>query len=112
MSNRSLIVWAVLLALPAQYIFLLLPLLHEFFTVGITHTGGTGEFGCQNYHEMGLSRCSLAEMLTNPIAGILLFNGLSLGLFSVFFVAVNASLLLVGRTLYRRVSRNETDQAQ
>lgn len=109
MSNKSLIVWAVLLALPVQYLFLLVPLLIEFFTVGITHTGGTGEFGCQNYHEMGLSRCSLGEMLANPIAGIVLINGLSLGLFSVFFVAVNASLLLVGRTLYRRVSTSVGD---
>ena len=105
MSNRSLIVWAVLLALPAQYIFLLVPLLAEFFTVGITHAGGTGEFGCQNYHELGLSRCSLGEMLLSPITGIVLFNGLSLGLFSMFFIALNASLLLVGRALYRRAQK-------
>lgn len=107
MSNRSLIVWAVLLALPAQYVFLLTLLLGEFFAAGITHPGGTGAFGCQNYHEMGLSGCSLSEMLTNPLAGIVLFNGLSFGLFSVFFVALNASLLLVGRILYRRFFAEE-----
>ena len=107
MSNRSLLVWSVLLALPAQYIFLLVPLLYEFFTLGITHMSGTGEFGCQNYHELGLSRCSLGAMLTDPIFGIGLFNALSFGLFSVFFVAVNASLLLLGRTLYSRLSAEE-----
>ena len=104
MSNRSLIVWAVLLSLPAQYIFLLVPVLYELFTVGITHATGTGEFGCPNYHELGLSHCSLGAMLTNPIFGLAVFNALSFGLFSVFFVAVNASLLLLGRALYRRLS--------
>jgi len=84
------------------------PLLYEFFTVGITHATGTGEFGCQNYHELGLSRCSLGAMLTSPIFGIVLFNALSFGLFSVFFVAVNASLLLLGRALYGRLSAKKS----
>jgi len=110
MSNRSLLVWAVLLSLPAQYIFLFVPLLYEFFAVGITHTTGTGEFGCQNYHELGLSRCSLGAMLTNPIFGMALFNALSFGLFSVFFIAVNASLLLLGRALYRHGSEKSSGE--
>ena len=104
MTNRSLIIWSIALSLPAQYVFLLIPVLHEFFTVGITHSSGVGEFGCTNYHETGLSRCSLGDMLTNPILGIVLFNALSFGLFSVLFAGVCAVFLGVRRALYRKVS--------
>lgn len=108
MSNKSLVIWAVLLSLPAQYIYLLVPLLYEFFTVGITIASGTGEYGCQNYHQLGLFRCSLGAMLTNPIFGVAFINALSFGLFSLFFVAVNAFFLLLGRTLYRWLSGGNT----
>ncbi len=104
MSNRSLILLSIVLAVPAQYLFLLIPLLHEFITVGITHPAGTGDFGCSNYHEAGLSRCSLGAMLANPLIGIGVANSLSFGLYSVFFVGVNAALLGLGRTLYRRIT--------
>ena len=104
MSNRSLIIWSLLLSLPAQYLYLLIPQLYEFFTVGISHASGTGEFGCLNYHEPGLSRCSLGAMITNPILGIFLVNALSFGLFSLLFAAAIAVVFLFGRAVFRRQS--------
>lgn len=104
MSNRALIIWSLVLTLPVQYLYLLVPQIYEFLTVGITHFSGTAQFGCYNYHEPGLSSCSLKEMLVNPFIGIFLVNSLSFGLYSVFFAGAVATVLWLCRAAYRRVN--------
>jgi hypothetical protein len=104
MSKMSFLLWSVVLSLPLQYVFILVPLLYEFLTVGVSHSGGTGEFGCTNFHETGLFSCSLGAMLANPIQGIVVFNALSYGLVSLIFAGIGAALLAVGRSALRRMS--------
>ena len=102
MSKISFLLWSVAISVPLQYLFFFVPLLYEFLTVGVYHSGGTGEFGCTNFHEMGLSSCSLGAMLANPILGIVVFNALSYGLFALLFVGIGAALLGAGRSVRRR----------
>jgi hypothetical protein len=104
MSNRALVIWSFVLTLPVQYLLILVPLIYEYLTVGVTHTSGNGEFGCSNHHGTGLYSCSLKEMLLNPLFGILLLNGLTFGLFSLFFAGVVATFLWLCRAAIRRVN--------
>ncbi|MDX1507320.1 MAG: hypothetical protein R3358_03495 [Woeseiaceae bacterium] len=108
MSNRSLVIWSLLLSLPAQYLVFLIELLHEFLTVGVSYSSRAGDYGCANYHSPGLWSCSLGEMLTNPLLGVMLVNALSFGLVSLVFAAINAGILGLGRALYRK-ARSRTD---
>lgn len=104
MSKVAFLIWSVVLSFPLQYLFLLVPQLYEFFTVGVSPSTAGGEFGCWNYHDPGLSPCSLGAMLANPVLGILLLNSLSSGLFSLFLIGVSAVILWLGRAISRRIS--------
>lgn len=104
MSDRSILISSIVLAVPAQYLFLLTLQLYEFWTVGISNPGGSGAYGCYDFHQDGLSECSFGAMLYNPIAGIILTNILSFGFATLLSIGVIALLLLIGRAAYRRRS--------
>jgi hypothetical protein len=79
-------------------------LIFRLMSVGVEHKAGSGAFGCTNFHESGLWPCTLAEMLLNPLIGMLLVNAVSFGLFFIATAGVIAVTLLAWWTWRRRNS--------
>jgi hypothetical protein len=101
MTNRAIKFWALMLALPLQYAWLLGNLVIQLVSEGVVHHAGAGYFGCSNFHEPGLWSCTFFEMLLNPLFAMYFINFLSFGIaFAVTALVIGVVLLAWRRFWY------------
>jgi len=106
MSTRRLIFWSILWAFPLQYFFFLVLQIYwwksqRFDDQQYPHSGA---YGCSNFFQLGMSHCTLPEMLGTPLYGIFFGNIFLVGLPSLFSALVVAGALVWWRSYKSRQS--------
>ena len=98
------------MALLAQYGFLLCIQLTALFTVGVRDSySRPGAFGCSNFHEAALYRCTLDELLLGTLFGVFVYDAVYPALLVAALVLVVALRLGLRFMILRREDSSRTE---